>query len=460
MRKEGLEGELAILVPEFRQRQKLEVVTHQTILKTLDPKAILVEFVKCPIFDFSIVTTQGGSYWKPARYLAFVLDPKRPRSVRMIDIGSVDSIDRMIAEFRYSITQREDLGQDVIHKGSMLRTALFDPLIPFLNKTKDLVIAPDGEISTLPFQAIPSAKDSTSFLIDDYYITYISTARELLRFNHPIKHGSDALVAADPDFDLNSNKDIVEVNPIKVETVDSNGQGVLETVPLVPHFHRSIGTRLEGEYIARLLNVTPLLGPEVLESRIKACKSPRILHLATQAFFLPQQDDLEDSNTIIRTEKSGLLNFSVEDSMLRSGLALAGANTWLKGGLLPDEAEDGLLTAEDVSTIDLSNTELVVLSGPDTGLGDIRTGEGVFGMRRAFELAGADTIVMSLWKVHDQVTQRLMMYFYRNLMDGISRSWSLREAQLDIKKENDHPFYWASFICQGNPGPIPFLSNN
>jgi hypothetical protein len=110
MRKEGLEAELATQIPEFRLRQKLEVVTHQTILKTLDPKTILVEFVKCPIFDFSIMTTQGGSYWKPARYLAFVLDPKHPKSVRMIDIGNVDSIDRMIAEFRYSITQREDLG--------------------------------------------------------------------------------------------------------------------------------------------------------------------------------------------------------------------------------------------------------------------------------------------------------------------------------------------------------------
>jgi CHAT domain-containing protein len=142
----------------------------------------------------------------------------------MIDIGSVDSIDRMIAEFRYSITQREDLGQEVIYKGSILRRALFDPLRPFLNKTKDLIIAPDGEISTLPFQAIPSGKDSTSFLIDDYHIMYISTARDLLRFNPTMKHGSDALVAADPDFDLNTNKDIMEVNPIKVETVDSNGQ--------------------------------------------------------------------------------------------------------------------------------------------------------------------------------------------------------------------------------------------
>jgi CHAT domain-containing protein/Flp pilus assembly protein TadD len=456
MRKEDLEAELAKHLPELKLEQKLEAATHKMISKTLRSESILVEFVKCPIFDFSTMIDQDKSYWKTAHYLAFVLDPKRRENVQFLDIGSVDLIDRMIADFRSSITQIDNLDRNVLYRGSVLRKAIFDPLKPFLTKTRDLIIAPDGEISTLPFEAIPTGEDNLSFLIDDYRITYISSSREILRFDHPTKPGSEALVAADPDFDLKSSVDSVAVSrtPVVVEIADPSMQDTLETVSTVPHFHRLAGTRLEGKYIARLLNVSPLLGGDVLEARIKACKSPRILHLATQAFFLPQQDDFKNSIEIARNEKSGLLNFPLENPMLRSGLALAGANSWLKGEPVPEDAEDGLLTAEDVSGLDLSNTELVVLSAPETGLGLIKIGEGVFGLRRAFELAGADTIVMSLWKVHDMITQQLMRYFYENLKKGATRSHALRDAKLHIKKEYDHPFFWAAFICQGNPGPI------
>ena len=141
--------------------------------------------------------------------------------------------------------------------------------------------------------------------------------------------------------------------------------------------------------------------------------------------------------------------------MLRSGLALAGVNSWLKGGSPPGEAEDGLLTAEDVSGLDLLDTDLVVLSACETGLGEIHVGEGVFGLRRAFVLAGAKTLVMSLWKVPDQQTQELMVDFYGRILAGRARADALREAQLALKAKYPDPLYWGAFICQGNPGPLP-----
>jgi CHAT domain-containing protein len=122
-----------------------------------------------------------------------------------------------------------------------------------------------------------------------------------------------------------------------------------------------------------------------------------------------------DGNNRIFTRLSGRY---LENPMLPSGLALAGANTWLKNKPLPREAEDGILTAEDVSGMDLSNTELVVLSACETGLGDVHTGEGVFGLRRAFVLAGAQTLVMSLWKVPDEQTKDLMIDFYNGILAG------------------------------------------
>jgi CHAT domain-containing protein len=145
---------------------------------------------------------------------------------------------------------------------------------------------------------------------------------------------------------------------------------------------------------------------------------------------------------------------NIESPMLRSGLALAGANTWLQHHSLPLEAEDGILTAEDVSGMDLSNTELVVLSACETGIGDILTDEGVFGLRRAFVLAGARTLVMSLWKVPDQQTKDLMIDFYNRILAGKPIAEALREAQLATKEEYTHPYYWGAFICQGNPGPL------
>jgi CHAT domain-containing protein len=215
-----------------------------------------------------------------------------------------------------------------------------------------------------------------------------------------------------------------------------------------------------------MLGVLPWLDATALEGRLKtACRSPRILHLATHGFFLPDQE--RNLNKEARgfgfelgefsSAKDGLGRFSgpmMENPMLRSGLALAGANTWLKAGNPHEEAEDGLLTAEDVTGLDLLATELVVLSACETGLGRVHVGEGVFGLRRAFVLAGARTLVMSLWKVPDEPTRELMVDFYRRLLAGEGRAEALRQAQLALKAKYPEPFYWGAFICQGDPSPL------
>ena len=145
--------------------------------------------------------------------------------------------------------------------------------------------------------------------------------------------------------------------------------------------------------------------------------------------------------------------------MLRSGLALAGANTWLARGALPDGAEDALFTVEDVSGLDLLSTDLVVLSACESGLGDVQTGEGVFGLQRAFLLAGAKTLLMSLWSVPDAQTQILMQDFYQRLLAGSLRAEALRDAQLALKASDPHPADWGAFVCLGDPRPLPAPSS-
>ena len=144
-----------------------------------------------------------------------------------------------------------------------------------------------------------------------------------------------------------------------------------------------------------------------------------------------------------------------ESPLLRSGLALAGANTGQEGGTLPADAEDGLLLAEDIAGLDFLDTELVVLSACNTGMGQVQIGEGVLGLRRAFAAAGARTLIMSLWRVPDVETQELMEDFYGRLLAGRQpRVEALREAQLALKRRKSHPRYWGAFICHGAPEPL------
>jgi CHAT domain-containing protein len=176
-----------------------------------------------------------------------------------------------------------------------------------------------------------------------------------------------------------------------------------------------------------------LLGGEASEEAVKAADSPRILHIATHGFFLPANADSE------------------EDPMLRSGLLLANADLTLAGHA-PEQREDGVLTAYEASTLALEGTELVVLSACETGLGDTASGEGIFGLRRAMQVAGAHAVLSALWSVPDRETAELMTLFYQGLGHGSDAREALHESQTVMRarvKERygkDLPFYWGAFV--------------
>ena len=172
-----------------------------------------------------------------------------------------------------------------------------------------------------------------------------------------------------------------------------------------------------------------LSGRQATESALKRADAPRVLHIATHGFFL--QD---------------AASARIENPLLRSGLALAGANLRARG------ADDGIFTALEASGLNLWGTKLVTLSACDTGVGEVKNGEGVYGLRRAFFLAGAESLVMSLWPVSDYMTREMMTTYYTGLKQGLGRGEALRQAQLVMLKRagRRHPFYWASFIQSGD----------
>ncbi|MFL5587294.1 MAG: tetratricopeptide repeat protein [Ktedonobacteraceae bacterium] len=469
--REQLESELVRQIPEMNLAWKLQAADRQAIADALPLGTVLVEFVHFDTFDFQAVPARGETRWKLAHYVAFVLHAGEPESVQFIDLGEADPIDQEIGAFRASIIgefESSNLrhlkplplqpGQKTYgSQGIALRKTLFDPLLRAFDGRTQLFLAPDGDLTWLPFEVLPT--DDGHHLIDEYQISYLSTGRDALRFG-ATSTGQPAppLVVADPDFDLTNEGAIA---PKKVIGEGRRLSRDLDRSML--NFGRLAGTQIEGEQIAFLLSVHPWLQENALEGYLKECTSPCILHIATHGFFLADQqrdpEEMLDRETRVALDDvSGRLKQlsgqRLENPLLRSGLALAGVNTWNRGGLLPPEAEDGLLTAEDVTGLDLLATELVVLSACETGLGEVHIGEGVFGLRRAFMLAGAKTLVMSLWKVPDQQTQELMVDFYQRILAGQPRANALREARIALKAKYPHPYHWGAFICQGDPGPL------
>ena len=195
---------------------------------------------------------------------------------------------------------------------------------------------------------------------------------------------------------------------------------------------------------------------QATENALKQIEAPRILHIATHGFFLQDVErPAPDSRGIgvvgTGSPLSPSAGVAVENPLLRSGLALAGFNSRSSG------SEDGVLTALEASNLNLFGTQLVVLSACETGLGDIANGEGVYGLRRAFALAGAESQLMSLWQVSDFGTQSLMAQYYEKLTAGMGRSEALREVQLEMIESGGQyssPYYWAAFILTGKWRPL------
>lgn len=208
------------------------------------------------------------------------------------------------------------------------------------------------------------------------------------------------------------------------------------------------GTLIESNIVSDLLekhgvNVRLFTGKDASEDVFKslnAKNSPSIIHISTHGFFYPEPEKTNKSERIMSQ-----IFVKAENPMLRSGLILSGANrVWTGEGTIAG-VEDGVLTSFEVSNMDLQNTELVVLSACETGLGDIKSGEGVYGLQRAFKVAGVKSIIMSLWKVPDKETVELMELFYLNWLGGMTKHEAFYESQKEMRKKYD-PYYWAAFI--------------
>ena len=430
---EQLENEISDRVAAFRS-QALPTQLFAAVARAIPPDAALVEFTTYRPYD---IKTRRSA---PPRYLAYTLTPEG--KLLWLDLGETWLIDRAIDELRAAL--RDPQRTDVKELARALDAKLMEP-IRRQHSARWLLISPDGALNLIPFGAL--VDEQGHYLIENYLLTYLTSGRDLLRMLTRVSSRRPPLVIANPDFG--------EQPPPEAQKKRSYAFGDFYFRPLP-------GTGAEGEALRALLtDATVLTERQANKGALLAAAGPEILHIATHGFFLTDLKaptlDVGNLGTIETMREIGLLakkgpgaadplkEQPVENPLLRSGLALAGANEYWRDG------NGGILTAMETSGLYLWGTKLVVLSACDTGVGQIKNGDGVYGLRRALVLAGSESQVMSLWPVSDLATRALMVDFYQALRRGEGRSEALRKAQLNLLRDpkRSHPAYWASFIQSG-----------
>ena len=455
-RKEKLEAAMSDRSAEFRAQS--QPVTLSSVQAAVPPGAALIEFAVYRPFD-SKVEINSEAYGKP-RYIAYVV--RRDGDVRWKELGETQEIDESIAKLRQAL--RDPQRADVRDLARVVDEKVMRPLRPLLGDATQLLISPDGQLNLIPFAAL--VDEDGRYAVGRYSFTYLTSGRDLLRMKVARESKSRPMVVANPFFGepapglLASTK--AEMQPT---ALNSRRRSVTTAHDLSEVYFVTLGgTADEAQNIKKLLRQAEVLtGAHATESAMKAATAPLVLHVATHGFFLTEPERTAKTSpaqvasatsstnskpaagTTTQPRSSGLnANARVLNPLMRSGLALAGANA-RSGG-----SDDGILTALEASGLNLWGTKLVVLSACDTGVGEVRNGEGVYGLRRAFVLAGAESVVMSLWPVSDYPTRKLMTDYYQNLKQGLGRGEALRQAQLRLLNDKLHPFYWANFIQSGD----------
>lgn len=294
---------------------------------------------------------------------------------------------------------------------------------------KKLFVSADGIYTQINLNTLQN--EAGKFLIDDKEIVYIPNSRIIKDLKTTsLPKVKNAVMIGDPNYAMELDWTMITDMPL----------------PELP------GTRIEVEKIRKLLagsgwNAKAYLGDDAIEEAVKNVKSPSVLHIATHGFFLENAGDPGEEKVFgIEPVKAAA------NPLLRSGLMLAGADNTIQqlGKGTRQDDNDGILNAFEAMLLELDNTDMVILSACETGLGEVVNGEGVYGLQRAFQIAGASAVVISLWQVSDEITQRLMESFYRNWIRTGNRTDAFQKANLEIKKNYPAPFYWGAFVMINN----------
>jgi CHAT domain-containing protein/tetratricopeptide (TPR) repeat protein len=447
-RKETFESDLARKSAASRRDQERRLLGAAAVAEILPPGTVLVDFFD--YFHNSPPEGRKGPFRRERRLLAFVL--RRARSPVVLPVGASGPVGKAARAWREALVAGDP---EMMHEAALeLKRRVWEPLQSHLEAATTVVVSPDGALSYFPLAALPGRR-SGAYLLEDLAIGYVSSGRRLVetlaaptvdKAKRPVANDAGLLAVGGIDYQADPG------GAVPTESVQSPGVLVAESQRV--GFTALAGTGPEARRIGQLFDAAflqqhalVLTGAEPTEAAVKQQlgRRRRYLHLATHGFF--------ESPARVAALRAGLKSDgygiagagSSEEAaslslapLLHSGVALAGAARMTEDassgppGSLPDH-EDGILTAEEVLSLDLRGTDLVVLSACETGLGQGYYGQGVMGLQRAFHAAGSRADLASLWKVDDDATTVLMEQFYTNMWSKkMPKLEALRQAQLTV----------------------------
>jgi CHAT domain-containing protein/tetratricopeptide (TPR) repeat protein len=439
-RVEELESALNAASADFRAQS--EPITIAKIQAALPRGAALVEFVRYRRFD-----ARQAKPWQEERYVAYVLPWQGPP--QWVALGAAAPIDAGVDAVLAAMHKGTNSG---MAKAALqhLDTLVFAPLRGPLTNVSHVILSPDGKLNLVPFEALVDPQGH--YELEQRLVSYVTSGRDLLRLATRRTPKSPATIIAAPDY-----------GPPRSPAI--NGMGTFRPLE---------GAVAEAaELPAYFVRAQTLTGDKATKAALAATIGPAVLHIATHGFHArnaaatpaspnssagpmsattasPAFSKLPDSQRGIYVDGDAVSSLPPSedptDALDRAGLALAGANV----------RPDGIVSARELASYDWWGTQLVVLSACETGVGAVPSGEGVYGMRRALVLAGAESQVVSLWNVSDSSTRELMRAFYGELARGTGRAEALRRAKLRLLRQPQfaHPYYWAAFIPAGDWTPL------
>ena len=437
-----MEKDILTAIPNFSSLLASKFKTWNDVQSMLGDNEVAIEFVFLPEISFPTEKSK-------LRYGALLLtkDSDAPTLIYLCEDSELKSLldnnvsDKLAIDTLYSL------------ENNKLYDLLWKKIDPYLHKGANVYYSPCGQMHRINLSAV---SNGTTRIEDEYNLYLLSTTADIEQRKEIPTEISSAALYGDIDYfeDMttmaNESKSYSMLSSGELLANNKTRSQLRNSWDILPETKEEINA-IKNLFVDNNINVNIYSGTKANEESIKAMdgNAPNIVHLATHGFYFPSGRTL-DSDKIIPFFHGIESNTSRNRHMLYSGLLFAGANNQWMGDSIPNGIEDGILSAEEISHIDLSGTKLIVLSACETGLGDIDNINGVFGLQQGLKRAGVETILMSLWKVDDEATRILMIEFYKNLMSGKTKYQSLKDAQLYLRQVDNgkyyDPKYWASFI--------------
>ncbi|HEY8934038.1 MAG TPA: CHAT domain-containing tetratricopeptide repeat protein [Cyclobacteriaceae bacterium] len=398
----AMERNLSASSAEFSSGYSTQKISYKQVKTLLGDTEAMVEIIAIQKYDQKFI--------KDSKYIALILT-KGEALPKMVELDNGQQLDTRYAKF-YRNAIQQHIADEYSYEQYWSR------IEPALAGKKVIYISPDGAYNQLNLNTLK--KKDGDYVINRYDLVILGNSKDL--------------------FTIKNKKKVVTKKNATLIGFPDYGSTDVAALP---------GTKIEIDLVSKILKpagyqTTVFTQKLATEGNLKAIKAPALIHIATHGYFL-QDVDHGGSAFGVNLENAN------DNPLLRSGLLFAGAGKTITGKTSPNLSsnDNGILTAYEAMNLNLEGTDLIILSACETGLGDVKAGEGVYGLQRAFLVAGADALIMSLWKVDDAATQQLMTLFYANWIKLGNKQKAFKQAQLQLMTKYKEPYYWGAFVMMG-----------